>query len=147
MAQEVIVKIKGIQYSEEASGPVEVISSGEKFEKNGKIYIVYDEVIQEEAGGIEELVKNTIKINGNEVDFIKRGSRGTHLVFRPGQNNVTCYSTPYGELTIGIMTSDVDIQESKGKLQLNIRYDLDINNVHVSECLVDMSIEDKKIGE
>lgn len=140
MGQQVIVKLRGIQYDESGSGPVEVISCGERYEKNGKVYVVYEEVAQ------DELVRNTIKISDDEIDIIKRGSRGTHLVFREGQNSVTYYSTPFGELEIGIVTSSLSVIRTGGKMEIRILYDLNINNSHISECIVDMSIEDKDVA-
>ena len=48
MGQNVAVSLKGVQFHEEATEPVEVISFGERFERNGKKYVVYEEVIEDE---------------------------------------------------------------------------------------------------
>lgn len=147
MGRDVAVSLKGVQFQEENPEPVEVVSFGERFEKNGKTYVVYEEVIEEEPGGMKELVKNTIKFGNGEVDIIKRGPRGTHLSFREGQRNLTCYTTPFGEFSIGISTSLLDILELEGKTQIYIRYDLEINHAFISECMVDLCIMDRIFTE
>ena len=74
MKREVIVSICGQQFADgESSEPVEVVSSGVRYEKNGKTYSVYDEVVSEgieDSGEInvdgeaesENIVKNTIRL-------------------------------------------------------------------------------------
>ncbi|MDR1700595.1 MAG: DUF1934 domain-containing protein [Lachnoclostridium sp.] len=137
MGQQVIVNIKGIQYEEEGGKPVEVISCGEKYERNGKTYIVFEEIAQ------DEVISNTIKLGEYEIDIIKRGNRGTHLYFCEGKSSITWYPTPFGELEVEITTTKLWIDHRKGQISIQIVYDLNINHSYISECIVDMSIEDK----
>ncbi len=137
MGQQVIVKLKGIQFEEDGGKPIEVISCGERYEKNDKMYIVYDEITQ------DEVVNNTIKIGKNEINIIKRGSRGTHLFFSEGKSSVTWYPTPFGELEVEIMTTKLFIERLEGRITIKIVYDLNINHSYISECVVDMCITDK----
>lgn len=50
MTRDVLVRISGLQLIDGEHDDVEVITSGDYFWKNGKHYILYDEVID----GIEE---------------------------------------------------------------------------------------------
>ncbi len=137
MGQQVIVKLKGIQFEEDGGKPIEVISCGERYEKNNKMYIIYDEITQ------EEVVNNTIKIGENEINIIKRGSRGTHLFFCEGKSSVTWYPTPFGELEVEIITTKLLIERREKQIIIKIVYDLNINHSYISECIVDMCITDK----
>ena len=77
MTRDVLISISGMQIAEDDSNSVEMITTGDYFMKNGKHYILYDE-IQEDTGGV---TKNTIKIHGSGLDIIKRGSSSVHMTF------------------------------------------------------------------
>ena len=48
MTKDVLISISGLQFAEgENSEPVEVITSGSYYKKNGKHYILYDEVAED----------------------------------------------------------------------------------------------------
>ena len=64
MTRDVLVRISGLQLIDGEHDDVEVITSGDYFWKNGKHYILYDEVID----GIEESIRNTIKISENRME-------------------------------------------------------------------------------
>lgn len=140
MGRQVIVSIKGVQYEYSGAEPTEVVSGGEYCEKNGIAYITYVEVVE------GEVVNNTIKVESSGVEIIKRGKYGTHMVFREGESSVTCYSTPLGDLSISIVTSAIFIRRSDHILKIEIEYDLDINNAHVSKCLVNVCVKDKDVA-
>ena len=60
MTKEVLVTISGLQFSPETeSESVELITSGSYYKKNGKHYIIYDEVNE----GFSETTRNIIKLN------------------------------------------------------------------------------------
>lgn len=78
MTKDVLLRIKGLQFAEEGTEePVEVIAPGTYFEKNGKHYIKYEEVME----GFEGTVSNLIKINGNSMEVTRKGIANAHLVF------------------------------------------------------------------
>ena len=100
MTRDVLVSITGARFSEHDKEDVEMIIGGDYFWKNGKHYVLYEEVMEESG----EVVKNTVKITPDSMDILKKGSINTHMVFQKGQKNVSCYLTPVGELTVGIET-------------------------------------------
>ena len=52
MTKDVLVKISGLQFAEDQdNGPVEIITTGNYYKKNGKHYILYDDV-QEGFDGV-----------------------------------------------------------------------------------------------
>ena len=48
---------------------MEMIVRGDYYQKNGKHYILYEEILE----GAEERVKNVIKISPSSMDIIKKG--------------------------------------------------------------------------
>ena len=100
MTKDVLISISGLQFAEgENSEPVEVITSGSYYKKNGKHYILYDEVAEDTAG----TTKNIIKLGDEVLDITKRGETNVHMMFEKDKKNVTYYYTPYGNLLIGIL--------------------------------------------
>ena len=140
MGKEVLVPIRGIQYGADTKEPIEVICRGERFEKNGKTYIVYEEVVEECDGELSGVVKNTIKIDGRQIDILKRGPQGTHMVFNEDKASLTYYATPMGELSIGIDTSRVELDMDEEIIWAKIVYDLEINQSHIAQCEVEIKV-------
>ena len=99
MTKEVLVTISGLQFSPETeSESVELITSGSYYKKNGKHYIIYDEVNE----GFSETTRNIIKLKDDFMDITRRGVSNVHMMFEKNRKNVTYYYTPYGSLLIGI---------------------------------------------
>lgn len=143
MTRDVLISISGMQIAEDDSNSVEMITAGDYFLKNGKHYILYDE-IQEDTGGV---TKNTIKIHQSGLDIIKRGSSSVHMTFEKDKKNMSCYATPIGELMIGINTKDIQIHEEEDSLKVRVAYSLDINYQHVSECNIVLDIHSKSTAD
>ena len=95
MTKDVLVTISGLQFSpENENESVELITSGNYYKKNGKHYIIYDEVTE----GFSETTRNIIKLNDDLLDITKRGVSNVHMMFEKNRKNVTYYYTPYGSL-------------------------------------------------
>ena len=70
MTRDVLVSITGARFSEHDKEDVEMIIGGDYFWKNGKHYVLYEEVMEESG----EVVKNTVKITPDSMDILKKGS-------------------------------------------------------------------------
>ena len=123
MTKEVLVSISGLQYAEELDNePVEVITSGDYYKKNGKHYIIYDEVME----GFEETTKNIIKLSDGFMDITKRGAANVHMMFEKNKKNVTYYYTPYGSLLIGIEATKIEMEETEQDIHVTVDYALEV---------------------
>lgn len=136
MTQDVLISITGSQRSDGEPEEVELMVTGDYYEKNGKRYLIYEEQMADGAGTI----KNTIKIMPDSLSIIKKGQVSTHMVFERNKKNLTCYLTPYGQMMIGINTGDVRLQEDENHLEVNVDYSLDINYEHVSDCNITVAV-------
>jgi uncharacterized beta-barrel protein YwiB (DUF1934 family) len=144
MTKEVLIKISGLQFAEGGGGePVEVITSGDYYKKNGKHYVIYEEV----AEGFEETTKNIIKLGADTLDITRRGNSNVHMLFEKGRKNMTYYYTPYGSLLIGIDAAKIETTESEDRIDVKVEYNLEINYEHMAECTIKMEISSKANGD
>lgn len=134
MTQDVLISIAGSQYTEGEPEEIEMMVTGDYFEKNGRRYVIYEEALPEGT------VKNTIKIMPDSLSIIKKGQVSTHMIFEKNKKNLTCYMTPYGQMMIGLNTGDVRMREGEDLLEVNVDYSLDINYEHVSDCNIRVSV-------
>lgn len=142
MKKNVLVSISGLQYEIDKEEAVEVISVGEYYNRNGKHFIVYDEILED----MEGITNCTIKIAEKQVDIIKRGASNVHMVFEENTKNTTYYQTPYGELQVGIYTTQIKVTEEEDKIIAVINYGLDINFAFISDCQIQLKISSQKTG-
>ncbi|WFR57378.1 DUF1934 domain-containing protein [Anaerocolumna sp. AGMB13025] len=142
MKKDVLVSISGLQYEIDKEEAVEVISVGEYYNRNGKHYVVYEEILED----MEGTTNCTIKIAEKQIDIIKRGASNVHMVFEENTKNTTYYQTPYGELQVGIYTTQIKVTEEENKIIANINYGLDINYAFISDCQIQLKISSKKMG-
>ena len=140
MTKEVIVSISGLQMDMENAAPLEVITVGNYYFKNGKHYILFDEMSDEDSAP----TKNTIKIGGNRVDVIKKGENSVHMIFEPDTKNMTYYQTPFGNLMVGINTLGISHQEDDLNIHTKIDYALEVNYSHMSDCSIEIHIKSKE---
>lgn len=138
MKKEVIINISGLQLDVSSEEPIELMTTGAYYLKNGKHYIMYDELTDD-----SQIVKNRLKISPKVVEVTKKGASSSHMVFERGKENLTYYDTPFGSLLLGINTSKIDLQETEDSMALHIDYGLSINSDHISDCSIDVSIESK----
>lgn len=142
MTKDVLISIKGLQYEISPDGAIEMIASGDYYFRNGKHYVLYDEVLEEQDGG-NGIAKSTIKISDGHMELVKKGSSDVHMVFEKEKKNLTYYNTPFGSLAIGIYTTDFFIEEKEDSIHVKLEYDLEVNNSFVSSCEITIKITSK----
>ena len=146
MTKDVLLSISGLQFAakdEEDIEPVEMITAGDYYKKNGKHYILYDEVME----GFDGNTKNIIKLTEDSLDITKKGISNVHMVFEKNKKNVSYYNTPFGSLVIGIDAKSVDIAETESHIDVKIKYNLEVNYEHLADCSITMSIQSKESGD
>lgn len=139
MNKEVIINISGLQLDAGTEEPIELMTTGDYYLKNGKHYVIYDELTDD-----SQVVKNRLKISPKVVEVTKKGASSSHMVFERGKENLTYYDSPFGSLLLGINTSKIDLEEKEDSMALHIDYGLSINSDHVSDCSIDVSIASKQ---
>lgn len=140
MTKEVIVSLQGLQNMEQEEGePVELISSGNYIFENGKHLIQYEEV--DEAD--QEITNVTLLLEKDHVEIIKQGMSNVQMVFDSSRKTTSCYKTPYGDLMVGINTTEISMKELEDIINVELKYALDMNYNHVADCKVMIKIASK----
>ena len=149
MTKDVLVSISGMHMGivstqpDEEDEPIEVVTPASYYCRNGKHYIIYDEVLEGMAG----IVKNKIKITGDtSMEIMKSGETGTHMVFEKNRKNLTYYKTPYGQMLIGINTKNMRVNVSEDNINVSVDYELDVNHEPLADCRIRMNITSKNSG-
>ena len=130
MTKDVLISITGVHTLDGDSGDVELITTGNYYEKNGVRYLLYDESME----GLDQPVKNVVKIRPDTMEIIKRGGVNVHMTFRRGVTVMASYVTPFGEMLVGITTERSRLEETDGTLCVRVEYILEINGQQVSRC-------------
>lgn len=140
MKKDVLVSISGLQYDIDQEEAVEIISVGEYYNRNGKHYITYEEILEE----VEGVSACTIKISEKQIDIIKRGPNNVHMIFEENFKNTTFYQTPFGDIEVGIFTTKIHQMVQEDQFLFDIEYDLDINCSFVSKCHIQIKVKERK---
>lgn len=119
---------------------IEVVTPATYYLKNGKHYIIYDEVIE----GVSDTIKNKIKISETDsLEIMKSGLSNTHMIFEKNKKNLTYYKTPYGQMLVGVNTRNMEIEVSDEKIKVQVDYELDVNHEPLANCKIRMNIVSK----
>ncbi len=137
MTKDVLITISGIQMMDEDDMDIEMMVRGDYYQKNGKHYILYEEMLE----GFTGTVKNIIKISPDSMDIIKKGIANTHMQFEKDKKNLSCYNTPMGDMVVGIQARDIRINEQPDRLTVDVEYSLDINYEHLSDCSIRVGVQ------
>lgn len=140
MNKDVLITIKGLQYAlaDNEDQRIETINRGTLAVLNGKSVVSYEEAME----GSTSTTKNLIKFDKNIVEVTKRGDFSVHMVFEEGKKNLTSYSTPFGNLIVGIDTHSILLNEKEKNTVIKVEYDMDINYEHVASCTIDIDIKE-----
>ncbi len=136
MTKEVLLTITGLQFDGESEQKYSDTFPGEYYERGGKRYVVYDEVME----GFTESTKNIIKFTEKEVDVTRKGVVNTQMLFEENKLNRTSYRTPYGELVMGINTVGIRFLETEERIRVDVEYELELNYEHQADCKISIDI-------
>lgn len=122
----VTLKIVGSQTSLDGEeNVIEMMTEGKYYEKNGSMFLVYDE---SELSGMEGST-TTLKIDDKEnrqVMMKRFGNNQSKLIFEKGIRHKTLYQTLYGAMDMEVLTSQIILvkDEEKSLKKLDLSYKL-----------------------
>ena len=145
MEKDVLIHVRGLQMMETEDGqePIEIVVPGQYYFRNGSHYLRYEEMLDDSA----EPTVNYIKMSPKGAEVRKKGLVNVHMVFEQGKKNMTYYTTPYGTLEMGIATTNLELTEHEGAIDMKVDYALDLNAEHVADCCLAIQAQDKNSGE
>lgn len=134
----VIVSVVGVQtdvYGEE--NRIELVTVGRRQLKNGINYITYHDSQSYGMDGTDTL----LKVGGDCVTLVRKGRVEHTQKFKQRETNSNLYSTPYGDMTLTILTNNLDICFGAVSGTIDISYDLMVdgqwqsaNHLYIKVC-------------
>ncbi len=138
--QKVLITIKGTTKQEgESEEVIELVTQGEMYKKRKSDYIIYKE---SEVSGLEGTT-TTLKIEGEKISIIRLGTMNSHMIFEKGKKSYNMYSTPYGEMTLGISTQDINVNYNQEHNPINIYvdYSVEILGLMAARNILDIQVK------
>lgn len=139
MPDNVIISIKGTQFSAEG-GPdeMELVTAGVLSREGEDRYTISYE--ESELTGLEGTT-TVVQVDGPRVTLMREGSINSQMVFEEGQRHLSMYETPYGSLSVGILTRRMrsTLGESGGDLEID--YSIEIDHLLAGQNLFRMNVK------
>ena len=147
MSKTVHLSLTGRQRGETgAETAVKTVTTAEYYEKNGSIYILYQESAEDadthQKPGDAASTRCRIKLKDGILELIKTGAVNTRMVFEAGREYLTDYATPYGCLKLGILTHALSCSKRGGKMTIQIKYGLTSERQLISDCEMEIRLTD-----
>lgn len=137
MTKDIILTIRGLhQTDEEAADPIEITLPGQYFLKNGKHYVVYEELME----GLDGALKSTLKFTGDQVELLRSGKASTRMTFQEDTEHQAVYQTPMGAMPLSIYTQKLQAELLEDQMELAISYSLKSQGIVVSESTLQISV-------
>lgn len=139
MDRNVALTLTGRQRDPEGGETVTKLSAAaECFERNGAIYILYEE--STEDGGA---IKSRIKLKDLLLEVTRKGAMNTCMIFEIGREHMTEYTTPFGSLQMGILTHSLETDQSDDELSIVADYSLTTGGAEISRCKISIKIHSR----
>ena len=143
MEQNVIISIRGDQdFEETGKDTTEFMTEGTLSTTNYGYLLEYDE---SELTGMEG-THTAFQIRPKSVALVRTGAFKSQMIFEDGKKHYSLYKTPYGPLTLDIITSylHTDFTENSGAME--IRYAIEIDHQVTGESCFKVKVRPKTEG-
>ena len=139
--RDITLKITGKQiYENREEDQMEFVTEGQLYQKNGAVYMIYDE---SELSGMKGC-KTTLKLDGDNLRMkrIGQSGAGTEMYFEENRRFSSTYNTPYGPMDLEILTRSVVNQFDMETLSGNVAvcYDVSLHGVAEGKNKLEINI-------
>lgn len=143
MEKDVMIHINGMQYTGgDDPEPVEVITPGQYYYKNGNHYLKFEDI----TDNPEEKTSSIMKFRPAYLEVKKHGFVDTRMVFEENKKTLTLYETPFGVMNVSVSATSIRLKEEKESIELTADYALDINNSYMADCTITLTATSKSRG-
>lgn len=140
MIKDVIIDIKTEQTVDNDTDFIEFTTDGRFGFEDGSFYISYDE---SSLLDVEGEVKTTLYVKpDNSVILQRKGAYNSRMVIEKGVRNNCFYSTPHGDLSLGIFGEKVIHKLDNNGGSISMRYTIDTDLQLLSKNSVNISIRE-----
>lgn len=125
MDKKIILSINSIQAYDisDSKNAINLVTEAKLGVEDGVFYIEYEE---SELTGLEG-TKTYVEIGKNYVSVIRNGTVNTEMLFMKNRRTSTMYNTQYGNLTVDVFTTEMNIDMKKNGGTVIVDYLIDIN--------------------
>lgn len=139
MIKDVLITVVGIQGIDGEEDTVELTTEGRFGIKDGKYFLSYDEGQIVEAGK----VKTKIFINSpNSVVLQRTGDISSRMEITAGERKSCFYSTPVGDICIGIYGENIELDLKENGGNINLVYTIDSDLKLISRNRVKITVKE-----
>ena len=64
-----------------------------------------------------------------------------NMVFEKNKNNRCFYQTPFGQLNLGIFTTEIVVEESEDNINIRAEYAMDVNYEPLADCTIRINVK------
>ncbi len=140
MIKDALIVIKGTQGLGDCTDTIEFTTDGRFGVKDGGFYISYDESQMLDTDGE---VKTKIYINSDNSVLLQRtGAIKNRILIENGKRNNCFYSTPLGDINLGIYGESVEHDLTADGGYLKLKYSVDTNFLLISKNEVNISVKE-----
>ena len=140
MKRDVLITVTGLLFTgngEDEKDYIDVITPGLCYSRGEEIFLFYEEQME----GFEEPVRNRVSLRPGRAVITKKGLVTAEMIFEPGKNTTSWYSTPFGKLDLSVHTSRISLKESPDRIEADIRYELFLNGGQANRCFVKILVQ------
>jgi uncharacterized beta-barrel protein YwiB (DUF1934 family) len=123
MKKKVMLSIVGNRYTDQEDDIVELITEGSYY-KDGDAYVLQ---YQESALSGMEGTTTTLRVQDDTVTMEREGTYNSHFVFKNGHFFLGSYSTPLGDIQVGMFPTHMDFSFGEDSGRLDLEYKLDLS--------------------
>lgn len=122
-------------------GTMELQTEAKRYMQDQTHCLSYDET---ELSGMQGTT-TTVKVNGGKVSIIRLGSVNSLMEFEEGRRHETMYTTPFGDISMSIVTKGVNIDYDDKKLPVgvNVKYNIEVGGITNSKNSLNIRVRDK----
>lgn len=139
MEKDVIISIRGTQdYSGTDPDTMELVTEGKLAVQDGARCLSYEE---SELTGMEGTT-TVFQVEPEKVTLLRLGSVQSEMVFEEGRRHMSLYSTPYGNMEIGVRARRLNstLELTGGRLEID--YDIEINHMLAGQSLFRIDVRE-----
>lgn len=129
MEDRYLITVVGTQTIDGESDSIEVITTGDFTDVDGRLTVTYPEFSQEDPNIRTD---TTITLADGQLIIERRGEMSSRLILEQGVRHQCLYETPMGSMMIGIFTDSIIARVNEQGGEIRASYQLDFNHNAVS---------------
>jgi len=139
MKKEVLLTITGKQKLGGVSDKIELTTVGTLEETSDSYILRYNEEQEPPLSPLK--AKLSIAKDEKRVEILRSGSYGSVLIIERSKRNLCNYTTPYGDVLMGIFGKNIENEYEGGEGTFAFGYDIDVNGELTSQNEVFVTVK------